>query len=450
MTEIRFNYTPTDKQQVAHKLPHKYKLFGGAIGGGKTVWLCAEAIYLSLAYPGNRILMCRKHLTDFKNSTLVTLFRLLPPELIREHNKAECRITLINNSVILYMGLGNAEEVEKLRSLEISSAMLDEATEVPYEGFLMLQQRVNRWTLQDGTRPPEYILLASNPDDGWVKEKFIDAPAEQFAFIQSLPTDNPHLAEDYIPNLRKTYPEEWVNRFLDGDWNALTTGDKIIPYDWVKSAINREITVVNKRIVSCDPAAFGDDETVIGFGIGNSLIKINTYLKQDPMVSCGEYLRMYKDNRADRGIIEVDGLGVGIYSRLKEMGLKISSFRSGSEALNKDRFFKLKTEAWFHARELFETGNVSIPNDSKLIHQLSSVRYRTRGSSGQLWVEPKDTYKSRMHKSPDRADMLIMMLWLSKQMRDPVNDYKRVRSLSEINNPAYTQNPYGWNKHYVQ
>jgi hypothetical protein len=342
------------------------------------------------------------------------------------------------------MGLGNAEEVEKLRSLEVSCIMLDEATEVPLEGFLMAQQRINRWRLPDGSYPPSYVLLASNPDDGWVKERFIDNPGEDFAFIQSLPTDNPHLAEDYISNLRKTYPEEWINRFLDGDWNALTTGDKIIPYEWVRAAVDREIEVESKRVVSCDPAAFGDDESVIMYGEGNALLKMDCGFKQDPMVTVGKFLRMYKDNNADRGIIECDGLGEGFHSRLREMGLKVTYYKSGNNANNKDKYFKMKSEAWFNARELFEEGKVSIPNDPILIRQLSSVRYKVKGSGGQLWVEPKDELKKRTGKSPDRADALILLLWQTSNMKNPVREYnRRVRSTDGILNTEHV-NSYGW------
>ena len=47
-------YKPTDIQLNAHLSLTRYKLYGGAMGGGKTKWLCEEAKDLSLKYPGNR------------------------------------------------------------------------------------------------------------------------------------------------------------------------------------------------------------------------------------------------------------------------------------------------------------------------------------------------------------------------------------------------------------
>ena len=53
-------YKPKQKQALAHKNRAKYLLFGGAMGGGKSWWLCAEAIKQVMKYPSNRIVIVRK------------------------------------------------------------------------------------------------------------------------------------------------------------------------------------------------------------------------------------------------------------------------------------------------------------------------------------------------------------------------------------------------------
>ena len=68
-------YRPHAKQQVAHTAVEQNILYGGAVGGGKTYWLVAEGIQLSLDYPGNRGYLCRQKLTDFRISTLLELNR---------------------------------------------------------------------------------------------------------------------------------------------------------------------------------------------------------------------------------------------------------------------------------------------------------------------------------------------------------------------------------------
>ena len=50
-------YNPKPKQIEAHKCRAKYLLFGGAMGGGKSWFLCAEAIKQAMKYNGNRLVI---------------------------------------------------------------------------------------------------------------------------------------------------------------------------------------------------------------------------------------------------------------------------------------------------------------------------------------------------------------------------------------------------------
>ena len=52
--KIEWNYAPTDRQRAFHSSTARFKLFGGAMGGGKSYALCAECIDLCLNYEGNR------------------------------------------------------------------------------------------------------------------------------------------------------------------------------------------------------------------------------------------------------------------------------------------------------------------------------------------------------------------------------------------------------------
>lgn len=445
---IQIDYAPNDKQIYAHQLTNKYKLYGGAVGGGKTYWLCAEAIHHAVNYPGNRIMMCRHHLSNFRNSTLVTLLKLLPAELIKRHNSQLGEIELVNGSMILYMGLGSPEEKQKLGSMELAVICIDEASEVDMDVFLMACNRIERWVLPSGERPPYYMLLASNPANNWLKEYFIDSPKEGFIFIQALPKDNPHLSENYIKDLEAIYPKEWVEKYLEGDWNALGGDNKLIPYPFIEAAINREIVIEDKPIIACDPAAFGDDESVIIYGKGACVLNIRGDRKQDPMITCGRFTNMYNKHNCKASIIETDGLGVGLWARINESpGVKVHKFQSGSSPIgetNKKKFYNFKTQAWFHCKQMFEEGLVSIPNDPILIRQLSSLTYDIRDSGGKLWVEPKSKMKKRMGSSPDRADALMMLLWLNKQVSDPSRKFtKRGQKAMAIlgNGP---KNGYGW------
>ena len=439
--EITIDYKPNPKQHAAHVAArtHRNVLYGGAVGGGKSYWLCISAINHALKYPGSRICLVRKHLSTFKNSTLVTLLGLLPKQLIEGHNQQDGKLILINKSVIVYGGVGTPEEVQKIGSTEFSLIGIDEAGEVDLEPFLFLSSRL-RWTLPDGTTPPYNILLASNPAHNWLKEYFIDHPREDFIFIQALPKDNlANLPDDYIENLRKIYPQEWVEKYLEGDWNALSGDNVVIPYEWIKAAVNRKVTLEDKPILGVDPAGTGGDETAIVFAKGYTIIDINCNRQADPMISCGRITRQYNKQHCISGMVETDGMGEVFLSRLKEMGIKLKGFKAGSKSAKPDQYYNLKTEAWFFARDLFEEGKVSIPDDDRLINQLASCKYEIRDSGGKLKIESKKDMKQKMGGSPDRADAVIVALWCSKFQRDPKRDFAR-----SIMNKPKRGNSYGW------
>ena len=215
---IKWDYEPSERQQIAHDAPERYKLYGGAMGGGKRYWLCAEAVWLSINYPGNRGYLCRHHLVDVKRSTMVTFEKVCPPGAIYRHILDDRIIEFWNGSTIVYGGLGSQEEMERIKSMEFGWFAIDEATETYEEMFTLLASRL-RWKLTNGENPPYYGLLASNPEPGWVKKRFVDSRHDNHIFIPALPKDNPWLPEGYDEGLRKMFPEEAAKRYLDGSWD---------------------------------------------------------------------------------------------------------------------------------------------------------------------------------------------------------------------------------------
>lgn len=441
------NYKPTSTQTIAHRASNRYKLFGGAMGGGKTRWLCEEAKDLSMNYAGNRGVMCRWHLADFKNSTLKTLLECFPPEIVTNHNLAEHTITLINGSEIIYMGMSEEENVSKIKSMELGWFAMDEASEIPNETFLLFQSRLRRRVF-NGQFPPFYGLLASNPADCWMKDMFVMGQGgKDYIFIPSLPKDNPYLPSNYERKLRESFPEDWVRRFLEGSWDELSSGDMVIPGEWIRLAINREIEIEDKKVIGADIARFGDDEIVISSLQGNRLVEQDISNKQSLMETVGRIINKRKKFNARILAVDDAALGGGVTDRLREMDEDVMAINGGERAIQEDKFVNLKTEMWWYARELFEKGLVSIINDPILIRQLGAVKYHYR-SNGKTVVEPKDEVKTRLGRSPDRADAFILGLWGAKSIRDASKDFSRNKTAILANQSEL--NPYGWSYHLGQ
>ena len=83
-TTIKIPYKPNLKQLEAHLAieAHDCILYGGAVGGGKSYWLCMCIMEHAFKYPGSRICLARKEKSTLVDSTLVKLFELIPEELM--------------------------------------------------------------------------------------------------------------------------------------------------------------------------------------------------------------------------------------------------------------------------------------------------------------------------------------------------------------------------------
>ena len=224
---------PTPKQILFRDATEKYKLFGGGVGGGKSVAGCAEGLRFSLLWPGNRGYVGRHEAEALRRTTLMTLLArigeiedLTGEKLIAKngHNQTKKEIHLVNGSVILYGGIGDQEALDRIKSLEIGWFFIDEASETNKPNIDMLKARL-RWKLPDGSYPKFFGLFASNPEPGWVKDEFVTPqlrgkPREDHIFVQSLLKDNPYLPPGYIDDLRRDNPPNWVKRYIEGDWGA--------------------------------------------------------------------------------------------------------------------------------------------------------------------------------------------------------------------------------------
>jgi hypothetical protein len=101
-----------------------------------------------------------------------------------------------------------------------------------------------------------------------------------------------------------------------------------------------------------------------------------------------------------------EGYGHQLMDRMAEQSYHLQRFNNGSPAKRNDIFANLSAEWWSTVGELVERKLIRIPNDEKLIAQLTSRR-KFYNSSGKEKLESKEDLRSRGVESPDRADALI-------------------------------------------
>jgi len=167
--------------------------------------------------------------------------------------------------------MGDLEQTDKLKSMNLGWYGIDEASEADEDRFNMLNTRL-RLALPGIRR---YGLLASNPEPGWLKDRFVDPQLlgqrkEDHIFIQALPTDNPHLPLDYIESLRRDLPPLWRLKYLDGSWEVFDA--QIFRPEWLKpSKPMPSKEDIAFRITAVDPAIGekeeNDETAIVTMGI---------------------------------------------------------------------------------------------------------------------------------------------------------------------------------------
>jgi hypothetical protein len=106
-------------------------------------------------------------------------------------------------------------------------------------------------------------------------------------------------------------------------------------------------------------------------------------------------------------VVDIIGVGAGVYDRLREMGYTVVPFQGSERAYRPDKFKNRRAEMWWGFRVGLENGIIDLdPDDEDLHSQLQSVKWMV-DSSGRIQIESKDDVRDRGLPSPDKADAAI-------------------------------------------
>ena len=450
--DLSQHYDPrtNHKQMLFHEAPEIYKLFGGAMGGGKTGALINEGIQLNLDYFGNFGLLMRKTWPSFRDTVLPQLEKFLDTRLIADWNRSEKLITFKNLSRIRYGGTGDRpDDWEKFMSGEYGWIALDQAEQFTEKEFMMLATRLR-------LRLPgihHFFLLSCNPNIGWIKERFIESNKKDHIFVPSLPTDNiANLPPNYIANMKEILTPMLAKALLEGDWEAVGEPDNVYNYIIVQAAKKRKLPAGLPVEIGGDIARSGEDETIIILREGLRISLHNKAQGHDTMRTTGEIWRCCQDRIIPKWRdtldlitikIDADGVGGGVVDRLKEqksekevlyttmildmlkkeerevrekegykLKIKIIEIHGAAKARDPVHFKNQRAEIHWGLREIME--NLDLPDDRELTTQLMSIKYK-QNSAGQIEIIPKDKIKETLGRSPDYAEAVIYSLAEVKQ-----------------------------------
>lgn len=153
---IIMTYDPLPHQYEFHADPHKYKMFAGGYGSGKTMTACMETIDHIITTPNGETLIGAATLPQLRSTAMKEFFEIFPAELIESYSKQENTLITKNNHTVYFRPL---DDEQKARSLNLTFFWIEEANGVGLSYFIQLQTRL-RNTASDFQRG----ILSTNPD----------------------------------------------------------------------------------------------------------------------------------------------------------------------------------------------------------------------------------------------------------------------------------------------
>jgi hypothetical protein len=303
-------------------------------------------------------------------------------------------------------------------------AVLDEAGGVPAQFW----NAVEAVTTSDDCR----ILAIGNPDHP--QSPFRDAfESEQWNSIRISAFDNPNFTDESCPiDVKKnlvtpTWVEDAKTRW--GDTSPVyqskvlglfpdTSEDSVISYSHLVAAINKEPPekpTTDPTILGIDVAGGGTDMTVVRQRRGNRALKQWTTSLSDSADLTAWILRIIVETSAKVVRIDSTGIGWGIVGQLREKapGVLVVGINAAAKPA-KPRFLNSRAEMWWAGRELVEAGTLDLSeavDADNLLAQLTAPKWELVPSNGKIKIESKDDIKTRIGRSPDNADALLLAFY---------------------------------------
>lgn len=318
-------------------------LYGGS-RSGKTALFTAIIDDRALASPGSWHLIVRKEAVDVKTKvmqgTFPSIWRMKHGDTPMPDWNGEFGYYQYPNGARIWAGgLNDAKAMERLLGGEYATIYINEASQVTYEGFLLLRTRLAQTCKRiDGTDLPQRMYVDLNPTSNrhWTYQLWVNGvePSDQkpidranYRFTVINPDDNrDNLSVEYIEEL-KAAPERTKRRFYLGEFVA-DEDNALWRRDFFKRAHpteNGSWPVTMRRIVvAIDPAVTskpGSDETgivAVGQGSdGNGYVLDDASGRFRPEEWARRAVSVFHELGADRIIAEANNGGEMVESTIR-------------------------------------------------------------------------------------------------------------------------------------
>lgn len=296
---MKYKLLKTQKKFL--EVPHNEELdvcvYQGGFGSGKTWAGSLLGTLLCLKFAGINGLCGAQTYSLVRDTTLNAYFEHFENFGLQEGKdwqfiKSQQKIIFKNGSNILFR---HFDEPNKLKSLNLGFAEIEEMSDIPEATFKMLLGRM-RQKKKKGWKDFKYRIFGhTNPQNrrGWIYKNFAADKRVNFRLVLAPSTENIYLPKDFCENLKSAYDENYYKRNVLGEFDEENTAlvvpdfsseniEKVNYLDWCDLHISCDFNVDPM----CWILAHIDNHKVYFF---DEIVLENTTTTQ----TCEEFARRY-------------------------------------------------------------------------------------------------------------------------------------------------------------
>lgn len=262
------------------------------------------------------------------------------------------------------------------------------------------------------------IILAGNPTrtSGYFYDTFHPKPGQRAWWTRKVSChESTRVDPTWIAEMEAQYGRDSDVYAVRVEGNFPATDDHaFIPKHLIEAAVQRRalIELFPSPVVWGVDVGWQGDRSAVAKRMGSHLLEpITWWSKQDTMETAGRIISMFdatpRHMQPKEILVDVIGIGAGVYSRLKEQGLPATPVNVSHTTTDKSQYNNMRQELWGKTREWFTLTDVTLPDDEELIKELSHLQGKFM-SNGRIYPESKQDMRNRIKRSPDIADSFML------------------------------------------
>lgn len=429
-------------------------LYGGAAGGAKTWAGCEWLLWACMAYPGTRWFIGRQHLTEIRESTIQTMFKVFAKHGIHaglyKYDDQKVKITFACGSTIKGLEMmykPSDPDFDTFGSTEYTGGWIEEGGGIAAKAKEIASTRIGRHH-NDKYGIMGKLLITGNPARNWMYYDFYKPwkdgkLAKRRKFIRSLVSDNPFRETGYEDRLKGLKGASRA-RLYAGDWEYNDDPLSLCENECISDLFSNDFLTPNeldKKII-VDVAMGGVDRMIIAVFYGGVLVDYIVMKKSggNQILQGVKMMQAKHGIAASRIVYDADGVG----SFLGGQGGFIPgaiAFHGGAQPFKeKDERGKELQSEYAHLKDQCGYILAAKVNDGQLwlkcVHLQEDVESITEeveqlkadeaNTDGKLKLMPKKEIAAIIGRSPDWLDILLMSCYFdARKMAAKKSTYQR-------------------------